>query len=175
VEFAIAGLKTLALSNYEFQESEAMKMAKEEFQRNLESFTLFAKKYIKRSKEGKLISSEIHRMYMLFCESREFPVLKINQWPAILKKMFHTSGSIITKNGKRDRGYSGIAFRKKIIDLDMNMEYEDEEDTFAAEIDDILTENQTDDEWEDEEELELDESLFENPTDDDPDDDETED
>ena len=102
-------------------------------------------------------------------------IIANNMDNAILKKMFHTSGSIITKNGKRDRGYSGIAFRKKIIDLDMNMEYEDEEDTFAAEIDDILTENQTDDEWEDEEELELDESLFENPTDDDPDDDETED
>ena len=49
-----------------------MKMAKEEFQGNLESFTLFAKKYLKHSKDGKLTSKEINMAYIRFCELREF-------------------------------------------------------------------------------------------------------
>ena len=117
VEFAIEGLKDLKLCNYKFNESEAMRAAKDEFQGNLESFTLFAEKYLKRSKKSRLLTAEIGIAYSRFCGSTGYPCLKTNQWTVILQKIFKCDHIMASENGIRLRGYSGITFTKEIHEL----------------------------------------------------------
>lgn len=108
VKFAIKGIKDLEEDNYVFEESDAMMLAKEEFFGHLESFSGFAKRYLTKSKNNRLASEVIKRTYEEYCLIKDFPALHENQWPRLLKKLFHCPPCYTTLDGRTVRGYEGI-------------------------------------------------------------------
>ena len=117
VKFALRGIKDLEEDHFVFTESEAMMLAKDDFFGNLESFSVFAKRYLKYSKDHELASETINKAYTAYCLKHEFPILYYNQWAVLLKKRFRCSEGVYCFEGRKSRGYRGIDLTEEGYEL----------------------------------------------------------
>lgn len=122
LELVEIGWAALHKCGFMIEESSSMQLFKNEVSGLWDSFSTFAKKYIKKDPDGKLTSSEIQEAYETYCNHHDYTCLKPSQWSRILKlnMLCHSSTKVI-KNGEdgssRVRAYKGIAFKKSVSDL----------------------------------------------------------
>ena len=118
LEVAMKGLQELEKDNFCFNETKAMKLCKQEFIEQYNSFALFADECIEKNPESKISSDEINKQYAAFCQSEGLLPLADNIWPQLLKQRYGCKSIMITEKDdwgeKRKRGYRGIQLKKKI-------------------------------------------------------------
>ena len=131
-DFAIEGLRALVEDNYEFIETDAMVVAKENFVGSQNSFSLFAKKYLAFKHDKKVLSCDIERYYSAFCQKRDFTPLSVKKWSNQLTNFYGclnyagTKGSYDMK-GRRARGYRGVQLADNVSELDEFIRIPDED------------------------------------------------
>ena len=116
IKDAMKGLREMEEDGFVFNESVAMRLAKEEFIGQYNSFSLFALRFIEADAGSVVTSEEIQRRYRNFCQNEDCPVLEYTVWSKYLKKVFHCTPT--TKeiedglNKRRVRAYRGICLKK---------------------------------------------------------------
>lgn len=94
----------------------AMRLAKEEFIGQYNSFSLFALRFIEADAGSVVTSDEIQRRYRSFCQNEDCPVLGYTVWPKYLKKTFHCASTTKEVNDglkkRRVRAYRGICLKE---------------------------------------------------------------
>ena len=118
LEAAMKGLQELEKDNFCFNETKAMKLCKQEFIEQYNSFALFADECIEKNPESKISSGEIRKQYATFCQSEGLLPLADNVWPQLLKQRYGCKSIMITEKDdwgeKRKRGYRGIELKNKL-------------------------------------------------------------
>lgn len=116
IKDAMKGLQEMEEDGFAFNESMAMRLAKEEFIGQYNSFSLFVLRFIEVDAVGVVTSDEIQRRYRNFCQNEDWPVLEYTVWSKYLKKTFHCLST--TKevsdglNKRRVRAYRGICLKE---------------------------------------------------------------
>ena len=116
IKDAMKGLREMEEDGFVFNESVAMRLAKEEFIGQYNSFSLFALRFIEADAGSVVTSEEIQRRYRNFCQNEDCPVLEYTVWSKYLKKVFHcTPTTKEIEDGldkRRVRAYRGICLKK---------------------------------------------------------------
>lgn len=116
IKDAMKGLREMEEDDFVFNESVAMRLAKEEFIGQYNSFSLFALRFIEADAGSVVTSDEIQRRYRNFCQNEDCLVLEYTVWSKYLKKVFHcTSTTKEIEDGlkkRRVRAYRGICLKE---------------------------------------------------------------
>lgn len=107
-------------------ETEDMRLFKADYMGQLDSYSLFAEKYLVHAPRCFTTSADISKAYRVFCFHNEYEPLKDNQWPRILKRLYGCvaktqSIEMILPDGtsykKSTRGYLRVALSENVKNL----------------------------------------------------------
>lgn len=101
---------------FAFKESSAMRLAKEEFIGQYNSFALFAQRFIETDAESVVTSDEIQRRYRKFCQDEDYLALEYTVWSKYLKNEYSciSTTKVVSDglNKHRARAYRGICLKE---------------------------------------------------------------
>lgn len=116
IKDAMRGLQEMEEDGFAFKESSAMRLAKEEFIGQYNSFALFAQRFIETDAESVVTSDEIQRRYRKFCQDEDYLALEYTVWSKYLKNEYSciSTTKVVSDglNKHRARAYRGICLKE---------------------------------------------------------------